>query len=205
MSAALVSVIGPPGCGKTTLAEGLCADLNGELIRETFAENPFLAESYAGAPESRLPAQLHFLISRVAQLSLFTWPGQGLYISDYGFCQDRLYASRRLLDDDYRALYEPLVRRLEGLVRPPDVLIVLDAPEAVLLERIARRGRGYEKVMTAEFLRDMRSAYHDIRRVSDAPVLAVRTDETDLRRPEARAGLGAEVLKMLDRDDREEP
>ena len=68
MSAALISIIGPPAVGKTTLAALLAAKLPAELIREDYAGNPFLADSYAGSEQARLPGQLYFLLSRVGQL-----------------------------------------------------------------------------------------------------------------------------------------
>ena len=45
MAATLISIIGPPASGKTTLAESLCADLEAELVREDYAGNAFLADS----------------------------------------------------------------------------------------------------------------------------------------------------------------
>lgn len=196
MSAKLISIIGPPASGKTTLAEHLAAELPAALVREDYAGNPFLAESYVGRKEARLPGQLYFLISRVGQLSRSSWPACGLLVSDYGFCQDRIYARVRLGEEDYR-LYDPLARRLEGLVHPPDLLIHLDAAEATLLGRIARRGREHEKVMDAEFLAEMRAAYNEAARREACPVIRIDCDAVDFRRDSGRAALLAEVRRKV--------
>ena len=45
------------------------------------------------------------------------------------------------------------------MVKTPDVLVHLDAPARVLLERIARRGRRHEEVFTAEFIDALRREY----------------------------------------------
>lgn len=196
MSAKLVSIIGPPAVGKTTLAEHLAAELPGELIREDYAGNPFLAESFTGPGAARLPGQLYFLMSRVRQLSEASWPEAGLFVSDYGFCQDRVYAEAKLAADDL-GLYRRLARRVDGLVHPPDLLVGLDAREQTLLGRIAARGRPFERVMTGEFLSGMRKAYNTILADAPCPVVAVDCDATNLLDASARAALAEEIKAKL--------
>jgi 2-amino-4-hydroxy-6-hydroxymethyldihydropteridine diphosphokinase len=193
---ALVSVIGLPASGKTTLAELLAVELPAELIREDYEGNPFLADSYIGPRQARLPAQLFYLLSRVRQLSAVAWPGEGVFVSDYGFCQDHLYASQRLSAEDLAA-YEPIHARLVALVHPPDVLVHLDAAPAALLERIALRGRHFERAMTEDFLSAMRNAYNALVREMTCPVLTIRCDEVDLRRPAERADLVERIRDLL--------
>ena len=77
MAAALISIIGPPASGKTTMAHWLAEALPGRLILEDYAGNPFLPGSYQGREELALPAQLYFLFSRVSQLNREAWAGQG--------------------------------------------------------------------------------------------------------------------------------
>jgi deoxyguanosine kinase len=180
MAATLISIIGPPASGKTTLAESLCAQLAAEMVREDYAGNPFLADSYLGKEEARLPGQLYFLVSRAGQLSRASWPARGVRVSDYGFCQDRIFAQLKLGADEL-AIYEPLRARLENLVHPPDLLIRLTASPRVLLGRIAARGRGFERVMTAEFLETIDGLYARAAAEAKCEVLAVDTGQTDFR------------------------
>ena len=192
MSASLISIIGPPAVGKTTLARSLAAEMDGRLICEDFEGNPFLADSYLGRADVCLPAQLFFLLSRVSQLSLGSWPEDGLAVSDYGFCQDRIYARAKLTEDEM-SLYGRVARRVEGLVCPPSVIVHLDAPEAVLMSRIGARGREYEKAMTPEFLQEMRMAYNDIDRSARCPVIRMDTDAADVRDANIRGELIARI------------
>jgi len=170
--------------------------LPAELIREDYAGNPFLAQSYVGDESSRLPGQLYFLMSRVKQLSAANWPERGMFVSDYGYCQDRVFARLRLGADDWR-LYERLAGRMDALVHPPDMLIHLDAPVEALLRRIECRGRSYEKAMTREFLSLMRRRYNAVAGRAECPVIVVDTESSDLRGPEATAGLVSEIRAKL--------
>ncbi len=188
LPAKLISVIGPPAVGKTTLAELLAKELPATLVLEDYAGNPFLADSYMGGDESRLPAQIHYLLSRVHQLSAACWPGEGLVVSDYGFCQDGLYARTRLSAGDF-GIYEQIAARLAAAVHSPDMVICLDASVPLLLERLAARGRGFEKAMDAEFISTMRRGYDEIVQAAQCPVVPVDCDEVDIRQAAWREGL----------------
>ncbi|MGC9455480.1 MAG: deoxynucleoside kinase [Phycisphaerae bacterium] len=194
MTAPLVSIIGPPAVGKTTLAERLADAVSARLIREDYRGNPFLADASAGKPEAQLPAQLYFLISRASQLSIMLLHEQA-EVSDYGFCQDRIYARELLCERDYR-LYEKLAARVEKLVRPPNVLVHLDASEDELLRRIQRRGRPFERTMTRDFLARMRADYNELTGKIDCEVVRIDTESSDPRRPETVRELAERVGKL---------
>jgi len=196
VAAALISLIGPPASGKTTTAEFLARGLDGRLILEDYAGNPFLSEFYLGRAELALPAQLYFLYSRLGQLKLGTWPETGLVVSDYGFCQDAIYAHHNLRGEDLD-VYRRLASATQGVVKPPDVLVHLDGAEATLLERIARRGRGYESAFTAAFLGHMRRAYHRAAAAASCPVISVDVERVDLREPAAREELLRRTREVL--------
>ncbi len=194
--ARLISVIGLPASGKTTLAELLAFEMPAKLIREDYEGNPFLADSYCGPDAMRLPAQVFYLLSRVSQLSADRWPAGELVVSDYGFCQDRVYASLRLSPDDLAA-YEALLARVGSLVGQPSAIVYLDAEPEALLERIAIRGRDFEKAMTAEFLAAMRKAYAGAVEEAECPVLTVGCDEVDIRNHRPRAELIERIRAAL--------
>lgn len=196
MSASLISVIGPPASGKTTLAERLAAGLDARLIHEDFAGNPFLADAYKGRRDLDLVSQLYFLLSRIGQLSIARWPGEGLVVSDYGFCQDRVFASIRLSAEEFAA-YEKVAQPVRELVHPPEVLVILDADPDVLLERIARRGRDFEQSMDREFLSAMRRAYAAPTLAGRRGTLRIDADEIDFRQRRASEPIVREVRDLL--------
>ena len=196
MAGSLVSIIGPPAVGKTTTAHWLAEALDARLILEDYEGNPFLSESYLGHRELALPAQLYFLFSRVSQLSRDSWPAGGVSVSDYGFCQDAIYAQTNLSPDDvetYRRLSVPAGE----VVKSPDVIIHLDGDEGLLLERISRRGRGYESTFSAEFLATMRAAYRDVSSSTECAVLTADVGEVDLLGEPGRGELLGRVREAL--------
>lgn len=195
MSAMLVSIIGPVAVGKTTLAEFLARELPAELIREAYAENPFLAASYDGDVQAQLPAQLYFLMSRAGQLSTLNWPGDGAFVSDYGFCQDAIFAGLNLAGDEFE-VYEKVLTGVTPLIHQPQAMIHLDASVETLTKRIERRGRRYERAMTAEFLEKLRSGCEQAARAATCPVLRLDCDKVDLLDSSARAAIVDELSSV---------
>ena len=63
-----VSVEGPIGVGKTTLARRLAEALGGQTLLEQPDENPFLERFYQNPKQAALPTQLFFLFQRARQL-----------------------------------------------------------------------------------------------------------------------------------------
>ncbi|MBN1943199.1 MAG: deoxynucleoside kinase [Phycisphaerae bacterium] len=196
MGAGLISIIGPPAVGKTTLAEILSEALGACMLREDYWGNPFLAGSFRGREEFSLPSQLYFLFMRVKQLSAENWPGVGLIVTDYGFCQDPLYAKVKLTAYDMQ-IYEQLRRRIEGFVVQPRVLIHLDAPAETLLARIEARGRDFEAGYDADYLEKLRRAHFDVPTPPDCAKLSVDCEQIDLLDAASRKKIMEQVREIV--------
>lgn len=196
MSSALVSIMGPPASGKTTLAENLAGLLPARIIREDYTGNPFLADSYTHNGRAKLPGQLYFLLSRVNQLSRRELSSAGLCVSDYAFCQDAIFASLRLSESDMQA-YSAVAERVAQSVRSPDVIIWLRAPVKLLLERIAARARDYEKAMSAEFLDEISKQYAIASDNMDCSVIELDSESVNVRDIAECRRIGRKVREKL--------
>lgn len=177
-----VVVEGPIGVGKTTLAKRLAETWGAELLLEQADANPFLERFYRDPVGAALPAQLHFLFQRTQQLAdlrqqdLFT---SAVRVADYLIQKDRLFA-RVTLEETEFTLYQQVYDRLVVDPPKPDLVIYLQAPVDVLLERIARRRIPMEQLIDRAYLEKLNEAYarffHDY---DEAPLLIVNAATLD--------------------------
>ncbi len=177
----LIVVEGPIGVGKTSLARRLARSFGSELILEQAEENPFLERFYRNPRAAALQTQLFFLFQRTRQLEdirqhdLF----ETVRVADYLLDKDRLFARLTLGDEEY-GLYEQVYTRLAVDAPVPDLVIYLQAPVDVLLERIERRGIRYEQHIERSYLEKLQDAYarffHDY---AASPLLIVNAAQAD--------------------------
>jgi len=176
-----IVVEGPIGVGKTTLARALCKRLGARGVYEIVEENPFLASFYKDRARYAFQTQLFFLLSRFKQQQdLFQ---QDLFsnvtISDYLFAKDRIFASITL-DPNELALYERVYQHLGPRVMKPGLVIYLQARLDVLLARIRKRGRDFERKFDAEYLAELSRTYNDFfHRYDETPLLVINTSDID--------------------------
>jgi deoxyadenosine/deoxycytidine kinase len=176
-----IAIEGPIGVGKTSLARRVAESLGAQLILEQATQNPFLERFYKSPRAGALPAQLYFLLQRAQQLAalkqqdLFT-PAR---VADYLLEKDRLFA-RVTLDDAEYALYEQLYSRLDIQAPKPDLVVYLQAPVDVLLERIKHRGVDFEQYIDRHYLERLNEAYaRFFHEFEAAPLLIVNAASID--------------------------
>jgi deoxyadenosine/deoxycytidine kinase len=193
-----VVVEGPIGVGKTSLARRLAKSFGSELVLEQGDENPFLERFYRNPRAAAFQTQLYFLFQRARQMQdlrqadLF----ERVRVSDYLLDKDRLFA-RLTLDAEELALYEQVYERLAIDAPVPDLVVYLQAPVDVLLERISRRAIAYEQVIERRYLERLVESYSRFFLEYDvAPVLTVNAAEINLVASDADyASLLAEVVR----------
>jgi deoxyguanosine kinase len=193
-----VVVEGPIGVGKTSLARRLAKSYGSELVLEQGDENPFLERFYRNPRAAAFQTQLYFLFQRARQMQELRQADlfERVRVSDYLLDKDRLFA-RLTLDDEEFALYDQVYARLSIDAPVPDLIVYLQAPVDVLLERIARRGIQYEQAIERRYLERLVESYSRFFLEFDvAPVLIVNAAEIDLVGSDGDyAGLLAEVTR----------
>jgi deoxyguanosine kinase len=175
-----IAVEGPIGVGKTSLTNLLAKRFRGTKILED-ADNPFLDDFYKDKRSAAFRCELFFLLSRfdqqrvIAQGDLFTQ----LIIADYTFPKSKIFA-HLTLDDSELMIYNRLYDLLVDTVPKPGLVIYLQANIDTLLKRIKKRGRGYEKAISPQYLQELSEAYsHYFYRYDETPLLVVNTNDID--------------------------
>lgn len=172
-------VEGPVGVGKTSLVKRLAESFGGEMLLEAAEENPFLERFYSDGKPAAFPTQLFFLFQRSRQFHALSQTDmfRASVVSDFMLEKDRLFA-RVNLDDEELKLYEQVYSRLTMEAPVPDLVVYLQAPVAVLLQRIGKRGRSQEMAIDAEYLQKLSNAYTDFfYRYDRSPLLIINASE----------------------------
>ena len=177
-----IAIEGPIGVGKSALSERIATRLDATAVLEE-ADNPFLADFYAGRAGAALQAQLFYLLNRHRQLvgvqqgNLFAQAT----VCDYLFDKDKIFAYLNL-DDNELFIYQRLYDLLAKDVPTPDLVIYLQAPTEVLVRRLRDRARDPERETTfdpdPEYIRELNEAYqHFFFHYSATPLLVVETSQ----------------------------
>ena len=182
-----IAIDGPIGVGKTTLAKRLADDFQGQLILEGHSENPFLEKFYKDPKAFALPTQLYFLFQRakalknISQSDMFS----PCRIADYIMDKDQLFAEATL-DKDELDLYQQVYANLTMDAPKPDLVVYLQAPTDVLIERIQKRGERFEQPISSDYLKKIANAYTEYFHYYDqSPLLIVNASGLDIVNNEA--------------------
>jgi deoxyadenosine/deoxycytidine kinase len=179
-----VAVAGNIGVGKSTLVELLCVRLGWEPFYEPVSENPYLADFYKDMSAWSFHSQVFFLTHRLrSHYKLGQHPNS--VVQDRSVYEDaeifarNLYLQGHINRRDYQT-YRDLYETTSRLLPPPDLVVYLRASVPTLMNRIASRGRDYERTITPEYLHGLNKLYEQwIEDFTLCPVLAVPADDLD--------------------------
>ncbi len=173
-----IVVEGPMGVGKTSLASRLAKHFDADILFEQPQENPFLERFYQSREKYALPTQLHFLFQRSQQMK--SMQQRDLFhasvVGDFLLEKDKLFAQLNL-DADELALYEQIYKNLCPELPRPDLVIYLQAPVAVLMQRIRRRGIDTEQDIHSDYLKSLCDIYSQFfHSYTRSPLLVVNAE-----------------------------
>lgn len=202
MAKRLVLLAGNIGAGKTSLTERIGEKLGWTTAFELVVDNPYLPDFYQNMQAWSFHLQIYFLGHRADQhLYLSELPqsailDRSIYEDAHIFAR-ALHHMGNLNDRDYQAylrLFNLVVERLPK----PDLLIYLQAPVPVILQRIRRRARSIEASIDESYLSLLERFYSEwIERFELCPVLTIRSDDLDFVHRSEHLEIVVERIKDL--------
>ena len=197
----IIVVVGNSGVGKTTLCAALSAVRPFATGLEQHAERPFQALMAADPPRYALANQIDYLLLRAEQeraLRAGLLPGLidgGLDLDFHAFT--RLFHARGYLDAAAFALCARLYDSLRPLLGPPDLILHLTAPLAVVEARYACRGRPLEIARRADLALMEGYIAEWLAGIRGIPIIAIDAAADDYCSPVAIAALLARVHRTF--------
>lgn len=184
-----ITVEGPIGVGKTSLAKELSTHMQLHLLKEIVDENPFLGKFYEDIDEWSFQTEMFFLCNRYKQLediNIKYLDQRKPVVADYHIFKNLIFASRTLKDAQYDK-YMQIYRILTQDMPVPNVIVYLTASLETLQKRIAMRGREFEKNMDPNYLLQLTKDYETAMDAfkkdhPDIPVLKFNGDDMDFVR-----------------------
>jgi deoxyadenosine/deoxycytidine kinase len=176
-----LTIAGNIGVGKSTLVRLLAERLDWTPVFEAVTENPYLPDFYREMERWSFHSQVFFLSRRLQQHHALLQLRKSV-IQDRSVYEDaevfarNLYQQGHLSERDWGAYYE-LYQTLTTLLRPPHLVVYLQASVPSLRRRIAQRGRGYEQAIEESYLARLNELYDQWAATFKlSPVLTVNTD-----------------------------
>jgi len=181
-----ITVEGPIGVGKTSLAKAISEQFHFALLKEIVDENPFLGKFYENIEEWSFQTEMFFLCNRYKQLgdinTHFISKNRSV-VADYHILKNLIFAERTLNNDEYQK-YLKIYQILTEDMPKPNIIIYLNASLDTLLKRIKKRGREVEKNISPLYLEQLSIDYENTIAVfekehPEIPVLRFSGDELD--------------------------
>ena len=179
----LITVVGNSGVGKTTFVEKICEVTPLIKALEKLTERPFQDLFSQDYRRYALVNQIDFLLFRSKQ-ELEIRKGDISGIQDGGLDEDfnvfsRLFWQRGYLNRSEFDLCERMYHFLREILPPPDLIVWLQAPLSVIVERYKRRGRIME-ITKIEDLKAMEVLLEEwLSEVKLSPVICIDTSVED--------------------------
>ena len=179
-----IAVAGNIGAGKSSLTRLLGDRFQWKPYYESVDDNPYLADFYGDMNRWSFHLQIYFLANRFKSHKLIV-EGDSSVIQDRSIYEDAEIFARNLFDigkmenrdyENYVSLFHVMMEYL----KPPDLMIYLQASVDTLVRQIASRGRSFEQGIQRSYLEQLNTLYEGwISKYKTGPLLVIPSDNLD--------------------------
>jgi deoxyadenosine/deoxycytidine kinase len=193
-----LSVMGTMGSGKTTAARLIARHFHYHLVEENFGENAFLPRFYQDMHRWSFHSQTFFLMEKMNQLmeikkELCRYSKRSAgrergVVQDTPIEQDVFsYAKAQhkmgQMDEAEWRLYHKIYTSFLPHLPKPDCIIYLETSLPVVMDRITKRGRGFEQKIPKKYLSLLATLNEEwIAAQQKIPILRIQTDTLNIVR-----------------------
>lgn len=161
-----IAITGNIGAGKTTLARKLSEHYKWGVLYEAVEGNPYLADFYEDMARWSFNLQVFFLNSRFSQAQKIRSMHYQTVVQDRTIYEDAFIFAKNLADSklmegrdyqNYLMLYETMI----NAIKPPDLIVYLQADLPKLRSQIQKRGRDFEQSISDDYLLNLNELYEN--------------------------------------------
>ena len=179
-----VAIAGNIGSGKSSLTRLLGKHYGWKTYFESVDNNPYLNDFYGDMKKWSFHLQIYFLSKRFNDHkkildSKFSCVEDRSIYEDVEIFAKNLFDIENMSERDYKNYCE-LFSIMTTYLKPPDLLIYLDASIETLLKQIKKRGRDYEQSIPKTYLEQLSKLYDEwIKNYKLGNLLIIPSDEID--------------------------
>ncbi len=181
-----IAIAGNIGVGKSTLTKKLANHLKWKAYQEPVTQNPYLEDFYKDMKKWAFHSQMFFMGKRlqdhynILKEKKSVVQDRTIYENSEIFARN-LHNRGYINSRDWKA-YQQIYKTCEKVLPAPDLIIYLKASVDKIMERIAKRGRDFEKGINKKYITELNDLYDRwAGSFNESQVIILSYDDLDLK------------------------
>lgn len=181
-----IAIAGNIGVGKSTLTKKLAEHLKWKAYQEPVTQNPYLEDFYKDMKKWAFHSQMYFMGKRlqdhynILKEKKSVVQDRTIYENSEIFARN-LHNRGYINSRDWKS-YQQIYKTCENILPAPDLVIYLKASVDKIMDRIALRGREFEKGIDRKYIRELNDLYDRwAGNFNQSQVLILSYDDLDLK------------------------
>lgn len=156
----IIAVMGPTGCGKSTLIKEIERANHCILVWEEWQNNPYIIDSYE-EKKNEYKNQLWFIKNDINRTTKAISRKENVII-DKLFIQNYAYLDNPLFSNQEKKELKGILDSNIDLLKDINSIILFDIPTCEILNRIRKRGRVFEQTISYEWIDNLNNIIYQL-------------------------------------------